>query len=353
MIMNKELPSVFFVESPFQLISAIEAANHFGTRHNFLLINYSRFASNNRQIDALLSFFKWDRVIKFKYRFFRSFTEFLIIPYVARMKKTKFRYVFIGEPRQRVLQTLLYNLAYEDAYLLDDGNITPLIQKIIEKERDLRKTVTKLDTVGNTIRELYYKLWRIDEYAYVPNWFTCFNIPALNEEQQIVKNEFLFFKTLNNKERKNTDNLGSDVFFIGGRLAESGIISEEDEIEFVKQIADYYYKSNGVKMYYCVHRRESEEKLAKLATLNNVRLRRAEFPLEVDLLVKGERVNFVCTFFSSALHTLKLIINPNETVIFELPEASIIDFFKEKVNVNYAFYRDEGYQFSDLLTRTS
>ncbi len=327
------------VESPFQLLCGIEAQHHFSSEKPILIVKYTREKKNNDQIDKLLATSTWHSIIKFRTYFFISFSELFIIPYMAWMKWTrrKFRNIFLGESRNAVLQAFVANLQHENTFLLDDGNATYFVQSELKAGKSLHELVIQ-GKYNRIFTNLYYRILGVKSKVFsVPFWFTCFDIEPIEGQKIYINN----FASLRSKYLDKKDSDESRFYFIGGNLSEAGVLPLSEELRLLELIFVSSLRE-GKKILYCVHRRESEEKLKLILKIDdNISLRQAQYPLELDLVFEGTPIHKVASFYSSALITIKKIFNPADCKMYIIPQQFIAAPYKNEINSIYSNYASQ------------
>ena len=113
-------PNLFIVYSPLQIINAIEAIHHFKCKNNTLIINYKPCQDkNNTQMDDLVGYHEWDKVIKVGTGSRRS--KFLTyVNLIKGLQKEQYNYVFVAGFTSAIY-TILANLNKNKLFVLDDG----------------------------------------------------------------------------------------------------------------------------------------------------------------------------------------------------------------------------------------
>lgn len=332
------MKNLFVVQSPFQLLSAIEAANYFSQDQNILVVSYSPEEINNRQMDLVMSSFcQWENVFvtpPVRYIFEIGLKQLWVLKQMCRAKYQPDR-VFIGEYRSWQMFQYFYTLSPHEWFLLDDGNATLHVQKeFISKmcqypvtnlkerfKRAVLMTVLGLNTT------------KIN----VVNLFTCFKLEPFSSEQKVLMHAFEYTKA---KVRDRRVDL-SKIFFFGSNLSGIGMLSERREIVLLKEIADYY-EHRGLTMVYVPHRRESAGKIDKIRKALNVEILLFNVPAEIqfanmEILPKG-----IAAFFSTVLFTLPKIVTLDSVDAFRLSSAELAEHYRLGTNQVYADYLQSG-----------
>ena len=152
------------------------------------------------------------------------------------------------------------------------------------------------------------------------NWFTIFELTPF-PGQKIFNNRF---KYLNQFTENKSSSKKKVLLFIGSKLAEENIVSEDENVDLVKKIA---LKYSDHQITYVAHRTESAEKLRKIETIKNIEIIKLNFPLELLPLFGNFTPFLIVSFFSTALITLDKIFQV-ETIAYRF------DYSKSKHHLN-------------------
>lgn len=311
--------NLFIVESPFQLISAIEADKYFKDENNLFIIKYNKKQSNVIQLKKIKKLFNLDNVIEIN-PLFSNFDSniqlFLLLKKFAK-EKVVFNKIFIGEYRSFHMRKFFDYFPKAESYCLDDGNITYQIFQLIKEKKDeyyfsngfkglLKKIIYKLESIVFGLNGLKIKR--------EIKLFTCFDISA--EEKHII-HDFSNIK----KEYKMLDSKNV-VYFYGAYLEVIGI-SKEKQIEFLEQAVGVFKKLD-LEIIYLPHRLESEDKLNLIKNKLNLKIIKNEFPAEIQLLVDGFIPKYIASFASSVLVSLPKIFPEIKNVYSFFPNSSLI-----------------------------
>jgi hypothetical protein len=277
--------SLLFVESPLQLLNAYEAINKFNLINYKIVIRLSSEELNDKQMKNIVNYLKIDNIsyilIKTKNRTIFDYAKLIFnrIQYLF----TKVDKVFIGNYHSGFLNLIMKQFNKKKIILLDDGSKTIAIQN---------------DFTENN----FY------------NIFSMYDIKAILN-QKIYKNEYsCITKICKNKETRN-----QDILFLGMKLSEYGIISEEYYMELITKISNYYNDKNII---YIPHRGESQKKLSLIEEYKNISIKYLEYPVELYGLYEDTIPYKVASFYSTALLTMKNIYKMEaESFIFDYTES--------------------------------
>jgi hypothetical protein len=291
--MTKQL---FVIESPLQLLNAYEAMHQFPAQLQEVFVRFS----NNKYVDQQIR----DTIDKLGINQLANITyltlpvngksildglKMLLLKIKFLFQSKSFQHIFIGEYESRFIRFII---PYKrNIILLDDGSKT-------------------LGTQDKFTSNHYF------------DWFTIFEFKAL-QGQNIYQNTYnhlhkhLIFNSI-------TDN--NTILFIGSNLSEEGVISEEYNISLLKKVADRY---SDKRIRYIAHRRESDSKLDLIKKIENIKVSRLNYPIELLSVFEDYSLHSIVSFYSTALITLKKIYG-TPTIAFQFdysnhPEAKEID----------------------------
>jgi hypothetical protein len=343
--------NLYVVESPFQLLSALEARNHFKKSYSVLLLKYSGSSNqkNDFQLKKIISKFNnFDEIIEiqpFSGSLLEANFRLLIMLKIFQIKKVRFVKVFIGEFRSWYHRAFLDVLSPKQNFLLDDGNITIELQKkyIPQKKHLLFNTFTEEKERSRSLRIIlkqnYFRIMLLFLKGIEKNkenqdihLFTCFDLEPYNQTQKIVVNSFSYLKKLNKK--KCVDK--SLVYFFGANLSELDLLSRDLEFSLLEKIIRYY-KNKNKKLVYISHRREDTKKLELAHDKFDIDILTFNYPVEIQFLLMDTLPYGISSFISTALFTVSKVFDFDSVDAFHLP----IDQLPERVRQDYISVYDE------------
>lgn len=297
------MKSLFIIESPLQLLNAYEAIHYFETKKFKILIRLSGDKSNDRQIFNLLSFLKlkhssWIVKIKAKNKTFFDYLKIIIIKMITKVIYKKYAKIFIGNYESGFINTITKFIDQSHIILLDDGAKSIVIQSKFH---------------GNYNRD-FFSFYDLTPY----------------ENQTIYKNDFL--KT---KEKTASLKTLNSILFLGSKLSEINITSEEYYIKLIDKISKYF---NDDPIVYIPHREEKPEKLYKLIKLlPNLTVHSLDYPVELYGLYEAYPSKIV-SFYSTALFTMSKIYDC-ESYAFKFDYSNYLN--KKNIDKVYEYYKKE------------
>lgn len=266
--------SIFFIEAPFQLLSAIEAMTYFDIVNYVFIIRLSNNEKNDNQLKRMIVEFKIDDkninyiLIEGKNKHFIDYIKIIYFILTYFLKNLKYEYIFIGNFDSALLYPLARLSKRNKIILLDDGIKNILIQ---DKFND------------NYNYDLFTMLIDLKKY----------------KNQKIHINDFKNFKNnlSNNLDKK------QEILFIGTDLSEAKLISENDYVSLIENLAN----KNEQKIVYIPHRSEIYSKLEKIKQIKNIKIEYINYPIEFYFYYNNFYMGNVISFYTGALVSLKII----------------------------------------------
>lgn len=330
--------NIFIVQSPFQLLSAIEGANYFKGDKNTLIVCYSPESVGNQQISMLMDYFRhWDDVIIIPPPKFTFQMGVNLIFTLRTVVKTGIRpeRIFIGEYRAWQMIQYFHTLQPKECFLLDDGNITIELQK---KYLSTNRVYGSIRFRGRLLKWVLTFFMRLkQESNIVIHLFTCFDLQPFSCRQLVLRHSFEFAKLFS----RNKEIDSSVVFFFGCNFSGLGLLSIEREIELISTVKLYYEKAN-LKLAYIPHRRESKDKIKLIQERLKLNTICFDFPAEVEMIKRETLPYGIASFYSTVLFTLPRICKFLSIDAFEFPLSELPKQFHSEVEQMYLDIRSSG-----------
>lgn len=333
--------NLFIVESPFQLLSAVEANNYYSNEENVLIIKYAPEKSNsknNEQLRLLKSLINWSKIIEIENSSSFIVANLKLVFQIKEIQK-KFTYIdkiFIGEYRSWFMRQYFNILDPISCFALDDGNMTVELQKSYiptGKYYEIKTWKSFVKRFFYKLILLFFKSKQVKNRLDI-NLFTCFDLNPYSKKQTLIKHSFEYLK----KQNKSKEVLKNVVYFFGGNLSESGVISEENEIQELIEVQKYYVERN-IRLVYLPHRRESSKKLDYIANELNIELRYSTYPAEIEFITMDALPQYLASFMSTALYTVSNIVDFDDVIAFELPFEKINNLYQKDITSAYDDYK--------------
>lgn len=302
------MKSLFLVNSPLEMISAIEARKHFKIENTYLLLYISN--TDKKVINYLIQ--KSDHWNTIKWLSRKSYYGVSWIRLIKRFKKEKFDYFFM--PIGNLSAHFLFNLNYKKYYFLDDGTYTLTLLDFFIKNKDISKKMSLFEGRGKfgfkydlieKLHLLFGHKFRINKKMY-PSFFTFFELKDM-DGLEVVKNDFKWFQSFSKDTSsfKKEDNI---IYIIGSALVTDKIISMDYYIKFLNKIKNKFPKKDIV---YILHRRETSDQIKKIKQQTELNIKKNKYIIEIDFFMNEITPTHVVSYVSTALFTLKKLYNKN------------------------------------------
>lgn len=291
--LEKSAPSIFVVCSPYQVICAVEAINHFEIHDCLFFVVFHKGDKRNAHLTKCLNYFKIDYVEisgeyhKWKHRYN------VLKAYIP--KWNKYKRAFVGDFRFGDL------LFYSSLYLSNDSNVIFLddgAASIVEFNKQSKR-------IKNSLEERVDHICRLRKIRYGKYYFSQFT-DAHNKDLVIIKNEMSFFKQIN-KEKGSQES----VYFIGTNpsryITNYFDMSVQDyfkRLDVIFQVIKKKY--SGDSIIYVAHPRDDETYTKILCQQYNIMYMKSDIAIEIDLLMSDTIPKCVYGFNSTALCNLKM-----------------------------------------------
>jgi hypothetical protein len=284
------MKNLYIVESPLQVLNAFEAIQTFPANLHTVLVRYSNFKENDKQINDTLEKLDIKSLATIKTvtidgdkKKFSDFLFLFLFKVIYAFKTKSYSNVFLGNFTSKFMQFIIP--LNEKIILMDDG-------------------AGSLNVQNEFTNSSFY------------NWFTLFDLTPI-QNQKITLNTYSHLNKLIPIEiNQNQDT----VLFIGSKLSEAEITSEENYIHLVTQIAKRY---ENKKIIYVAHRGENKQKLDTLSELQNIQIKTLTYPIEMLSIYGDIAPCKIISFYSTALITLSKIYKV-EAVAFKFDYSSSI-----------------------------
>src|SRR5215831_9233540 len=217
--------------------------------------------------------------------------------------------VFIGNYWIDYMRHVANVIDHRKLILLDDGTATLLIN-------DRRREGRPLDNYSHwrraRVRVVNLLAGIRAAQAQSVTFFTIYDL-VTKKEDRVVKHNYSYLRSLAGAVPPS-----NEVFFLGQTLVDEGL-SRERYMDYLRKIIQYF-KSD--KIVYVAHKLEPQDKLAYIRDEMGLPVVRFGVPIEFQMTVKRARPKLLASFCSSALENCRII-------------------FGDKMNIK-SFYLDPG-----------
>lgn len=326
--------NLFIVQSPFQLLSAIEAANYFRADRNTLVVCYVGEENNNAQINQLVKLYSnWCEVMTISPSKSNFLTGIKALRLLKEMANARFnpQRIFIGEYRSWYMPHFFQMLNPQECFLLDDGNVTIELQKNYLLENRpyglagvkswIKRGVVNLLLGANKNEKRLIHL------------FTNFDLKQFSPQQQVIQHSFEFIRSSAIKKRIDK----TTIYFFGGPISELGLLPLTRELVLIDLIKKHY-EAMDLKMSYIPHRRDTQEKIELIAGKLKIEVIRFDSPAEVELVSRATQPCGIASFYSTTLLTLPKISSFEYVDAFKLPISELPEVYRLEIESVYSKY---------------
>ncbi|MEA2019529.1 MAG: hypothetical protein U9N59_13905, partial [Campylobacterota bacterium] len=336
----------YFVSTPGQMLSAIEAQNYFKTTNNVLviLLFVIKDGKNINQMFKLSELFPYDKLITYQNKSSKFYVSF--IPFLKQLTKDKVDYLFIG------FNTILYrrivaNLNYKKLFYLDDGVHTITTHEDIynDAHKNTRKEYIPFPKTLNLQKmKLIYGIHglKVDTYLNDLNFFTVYNLEQYKNET-IVKHDFSYIGSLLIKNHK----INNVVYVLGQPLVNQVGVEQDIYTKYLKEVFEYY---NDRKIIFVPHRLEIiyEEIETYISQRKNIEIFIPDAPIEFYFLNNSIYPRDVASFMTSALFNIRKLFPETKTRAFEIDLTKLDSHHQRGISLIYEHYRNEDVEIIEL-----
>lgn len=349
--------NLFVIDTPHQLLNAIEAVHSLQLTNNHLLVIRPTNTYNDRFM-PLINTSDWVTV-SFPSPFIdsRRWVEQLLGPIASRWYHrylhfqrmhtmatlaARFRHVdklFLGHyfaEEKPFMRHIANTIKYNTLYLLDDGTDTIEINdqrhRIDSSDRKAPiKTsaswISVCKIIKTHLRTKYWN-WYLAEAPCV-TFFTIYDLDV-RKGDRLIRNNYSYLRSV---AALRHIHMPDTVIFLGQCIAE-GYFEIDAHFAFLSKIRSYFAKQ---KIIYVAHPRESASCITRIREELQCELWVSSSVIEYDLIVQGVKPKVVAGFVSSALVTLAYLMEPDvEIVCFHVAPEFWMGWREDAVGVyNY------------------
>lgn len=322
----KPKPNVFVVDTPYQLLNAVEAVHSLQLKNNHLFVVWPKNWSRDR-LTPLIKKSDWTAVnfpailidsghwVRNMFgscvdRWYCRYLHFRRMRTLAKLVRSVRHAdkVFLGhywEKEKSYMRHIANAIEYNTLYILDDGTDTLDING--KRNQIGRPHIEKSDlkpSVWARMREyLRAKYWDYN-VADAPNitFFTLYNIEVRNGDR-LIRNEYSYLRSLAPAQQTCEPDT---VLFIGQCMVDDGYLKAEVYLDFLSKIREHF---RDRRFLYVPHPRESGACAARAQERLQCHCWPTSSVIEYDLVVRGFKPKIVAGFLSSALISLASLLD--------------------------------------------
>lgn len=323
---------IYNVESPFQLLGALEAKKQIGEKGHasVLIVKFSngRRLANDEQIRALIEPKHWQHIhihTKKANKYVDTLFNLFTLLRLRQRYKNKVRKYFYGEIRDLEMNVLGRMLEPDDMVLLDDGAFTIVAQLEFIKKSKLPYN----KDVGEAY--LYNRFFNLDlNRLKVPNLFSSFYL-----DQHLIEGQVNYFRPQTKRDIKIQNN---DIYYFGSKFSEAGILSLQDELKLIENICQRYADK---KIFYIPHRDESSQKLDKIKALG-AEIKALGKPAEMFFDETLSMPFLVASCYSTVLYSCYSRFNNVQLQSYDILQYISNPLIRQNVENVYNYYESVG-----------
>jgi hypothetical protein len=329
-------PNVFVVDTPYQMLNAMEAVHCLQLKNNHLFVIGPKGQGRDRFL-PLIKVEDWASVNFLSVtidpkpwiskilgtvanQYYCRYLNFKRMRSFAKLT-ARFRHadkVFLGHywtEEKWYMRHIANMIRYNMLCLLDDGTDTIDINKRrnrINSEKQQAYTVKGDDHVSASKRfmsSLRTKYWTRN-VAEAPSvtFFTIYEIDV-RKGDQLIKNNYSYLRNLAPPQQVQQPDT---VIFIGQCMIDDGSVEADVYLSFLSRVRKYYADK---KLIYVPHPRESSSCLARIKEHLHCDFWSASSVIEYDIIVRGVKPKVVAGFVSSALISLAYLMDPDVEIV--------------------------------------
>ncbi len=343
--------NVFIIETPHQLLNAIEATHSLKLSDNYLIIitsdSYSKdtyspliqaeswktvhYVSQEitckNAIHRGLKYHKWQRVRGYLHQYeLRAFRKRLD---AIACSLGNAQNICLGNYWIAYMRHFANVLQHQRLYLLDDGTQTLQINDRRARGSSFEQYTNLQRLKLNLIKTL---IGINDQQATSVTFFTTYDLETKGEDQ-VIKHDYSYLRSLAGAVPSS-----EEVFFLGSELREEGI-TLECYLDYFKKVLRYF---EGEKIVYVMHQRESSEQIAYIKETLGVRVTHFGIPIEYQLTLRQTRPKILASFCSSALENCRVIFGDTLQIKSFYINPEDCRFNPDLIRDIYAYYESKN-----------
>ena len=331
--------NIFLVESPLQVLNAVEAKNYFKLSNCHLIIHVGHTGFKTEMLNRIAMEGNWDKI---HYLIFRNDSmelepSFLSSNLFYKIRSCHYDYIkycnkklinelanlygetiniFLGNylgGHQEYMRHFANNVIHKNLYLLDDGTDALLIAK---ERKSLQTTISKpvgtrkcLVKIKSALHDAFIEL--NTSAAEKITFFSAYDLETTGPDC-LIRNDYRYLRS-----RTPVLTLSNDIYFLGQCLVEDNSVDAEFYLDALITVKKYFKHDDIV---YIPHPRESQEMISRIRKLSGYNVKRLDAPIEFEVSIGGRAPKVLAGFFTSALQNSLLILGKQVSIkSFYLP----------------------------------
>lgn len=352
--MTLSAENVYLIETPLQLLNAVEAKRALKLENNHILIHVGGTGFPIERFRTILDEQEWDAVHYLTFdadtfnfsskligkRFservtgicydYQKWKNRAMLNRLARRYR-RVRNIFLGnylEGHQEYMRHFANMLRHDTLFILDDGTDTLIIN-------EARKALKQRESLGRGVKSALRRAlfeWDVRDAERV-TFFSAYDMTPGGSDR-LIKNNFAHMRSLTPD-----DPPVQEVVFLGQCLIEDGCIAEDDYMYHLTRVKKYF---SGEQVVYVPHPRESPRTVEAIRSTLGFHIRKLAVPIEVAVIRRGGKPTILAAFFCSALVNCRLILgNQVKVKAFYMPPEPMA-CYRELSCAVYRYFQDMG-----------
>jgi len=303
---------LFFVASPIQLLSAINACEEVAGKENKKILVYRDCLDNKtaEQIESIINDNHniWDSIYKINLSKNNKFMNLfgllkmsLLFHYLFYLKcRCKIDNYFIGDYRYDLYLRVAKILKVKRIFILDDGIAAV---SVTQNYLFTKSEMFHISSRKKKFRNYFLTFLGLGQSMLT---FTFYSFLDLNSKVLMRKSlGFIKAKPLFLSESRIVEYQTDLAYILGAKFVELNYLSNESYFEYVKIIIT---RNPGYKFIYIPHRSEEENNYKLLNELSDLDVKEINEPIENFITKSNVNPALVVSFYSAALFTLPSIM---------------------------------------------
>ena len=302
--------NVFFVDTPLQLINALEARTALDVRRAALVVVANR--TRRPQVEALTDPREWDEVftvtglhdvtgfsprLMFYRRLMRARRQLDIL--ARRLGKVDS--LFLGNYGSPIGRHFASSLEHRHLVLLDDGMATVVYAKARMNASSAR---SRAPALRRRLRDFALGFRHHEPEAVT--FFTSYELAA-GPDDTIIRNTYGRLRSATKP-----DGVVPETLFLGQPLVEDRLV---EEATYFRYVFAAFQACGHQRCVYAPHPRESVERLERMQQILGCEIRSSELPIEIEFARSGQLPSVLASFWTSALDSCRILFGSTDMAI--------------------------------------
>jgi hypothetical protein len=328
--------NIFIIESPRQLLSAIEADYCFKDKKLFI-VKYNSNKENCRQIKNIIEYFSLKGVVEISSSILNAIANIRLLILMKKIDMRQVKRVFIGDYRSFHMRLFFNYFFFSESFCLEDGSIDIHILNSILLKKDLYGFIGLKGVVKSAFYKLQLKALRLDKLDVDRNIGMFSSTLSTNEKIEVIQHNYEYLRLVA-QDGATCAGDPLDIVYIYGTPMHLIGFSLKVELIYIKNMVEYYSDLN-CDIVYIAHRRDSRKKLKALSGWSSVSVVINEFPAEMQMIINPCKPSHIASIFSSALFSMLKVYNFKSSTLFTFEVELLNKKFQEEYRAIINFYK--------------